>query len=756
MKIKKRMKQAEEFFYIANTFASRGEYDKAVKAYHKSIELNPNHTAYNNLGIVYGLKGEYDKAIKAYMRTLDMNPNFVESYYNLGHVYFEKGEYEKAIQTYSKAVELNPNNATPYVNIGKVYYKQDNYLKTIEAYSKAVKFNPKDAMSYCILGSSYHNIGEYDKAVESYKKAIELNPSDPDGYNNIGNIYYHKGEYDNALAAYKKGLELQPDSVYVYNGLGTVYSSRGEYGKAIEAYNKAIELDPNYLDVYSNLGIAYYDRGEYDKVIEIYTRLLEISPDFLRILENLGNVYYETGEYGKAIDLYNRAIELKPDNISAYSNLGIIYKAMGEHDKSIEAYNKVRELNPHSPEAYFILGNAYAGSKKQDEAIESYKKAIELKPDYSEAYCNLGNVYRQRNEYDKAKFYYNYFYFCLTMEKYNTNISSVAEKYNVYKQIYIISFKIRQLLHVCHEEETEYGLAHYTHTVAAEELLIQHDKMSSLKLKTALLSDDPTEGTVIFDYFGLKNQAAKVRDNQAFFASFTFDPESPNLFSLYSKASKQEVSGVSLIIKNDFFAEKTTAWNPESVVIKQEDGDETVEKPETADLKYPLYRCIYIDPETKQIIALSHKDDYTFFRNQPPADGKTVQKKIRQYKEKINRDLKKVQKEFDRLKKIIDTTVDLEERLVCDMLINLRYLVKHVAFKDEQECRIVEVEYLNNHDRVQLKNGEMFIETCPPAKFVDKVCFAPHTDAKLFQEKLVYEDLKNVTCYQCNHPVRKP
>jgi tetratricopeptide (TPR) repeat protein len=71
------------------------EYDKAIKQYSESIELNPNDaSAYNNRGMAWDKKGEYDKAINDYSKALELNPN-AEVYSNRGTVWNEKATATK-------------------------------------------------------------------------------------------------------------------------------------------------------------------------------------------------------------------------------------------------------------------------------------------------------------------------------------------------------------------------------------------------------------------------------------------------------------------------------------------------------------------------------------------------------------------------------------------------------------------------------------------------------------------------------------
>lgn len=60
------------------------------------------------MGSAYANKGEYEKAIKSYKKSIEINPKHDNAYYNIGSCYEDLEEYEKAIESYQKAIELNP------------------------------------------------------------------------------------------------------------------------------------------------------------------------------------------------------------------------------------------------------------------------------------------------------------------------------------------------------------------------------------------------------------------------------------------------------------------------------------------------------------------------------------------------------------------------------------------------------------------------------------------------------------------------
>ena len=82
-------------------YQDEGDYDRAIEAFTKAIELNPNYAvAYNNRGLVYNNIGEFDRAIADYTKAIELKPDFVEAYNHRDDAYDAKGDYDPAIVEY--------------------------------------------------------------------------------------------------------------------------------------------------------------------------------------------------------------------------------------------------------------------------------------------------------------------------------------------------------------------------------------------------------------------------------------------------------------------------------------------------------------------------------------------------------------------------------------------------------------------------------------------------------------------------------
>ena len=208
---------------------------------------------------------EYEKALEAYAKALELDPEYVYAYNGRGNTYKALGEYEKAVSDYDRALELDPEHVYAYNGRGNAYKALGEYEKAVSDYDRALELDPEHVNAYNGRGNAYQALGEYEKAVSDYDKAIGLDPEYVIGYYNRGNAYQAVGKYEEALADYSKALELDPKYEYAYNNRGNTYDSMGDYEKAIADYTQAIQINPGEALYYQNRAKTYRKLGDAEK-----------------------------------------------------------------------------------------------------------------------------------------------------------------------------------------------------------------------------------------------------------------------------------------------------------------------------------------------------------------------------------------------------------------------------------------------------------------------------------------------------------
>ncbi|GEM_PF-6758425 len=140
-----------------------------------------------NKGIKYGEHVRtFDKAMEAYTKAIELDPNFTEAYRKRGWSYYAIDEYDEALEDYTKAIALDPNYAADHKNRGQTYDGQAQYDMAIEDYTKAIELDPNDDEAYFWRGRAYERLGNKSMAISDYRKACDL--GDEDGCENLQRV----------------------------------------------------------------------------------------------------------------------------------------------------------------------------------------------------------------------------------------------------------------------------------------------------------------------------------------------------------------------------------------------------------------------------------------------------------------------------------------------------------------------------------------------------------------------------------------
>ncbi len=153
----------------------RGENDRAIEYHQNAIRYWPeNAQNWFNLGNTYRKEEAWDKAEKAYHRSLARDSTYVDAYNNLGLTYRDLGDNDKAIQTFKKGLRQGPDQPVLHYNIGNAYTDIGDTLSALEAYD-AFRRNWKGdtARLHYYLGNAYLEMDNTLGALEEYRAFLK-------------------------------------------------------------------------------------------------------------------------------------------------------------------------------------------------------------------------------------------------------------------------------------------------------------------------------------------------------------------------------------------------------------------------------------------------------------------------------------------------------------------------------------------------------------------------------------------------------
>ena len=691
----------ETQFRIAGILLRNNNNEAAITSW-RNIKHSDDPTAFAKAQISIGcaLIDESDRegALKSW-GNIERNDNaeiFADAQFYIGHELNDRKDIDGALKAWSQ-IKFSDNPevyAKAQFNIGAILKKQDNNEEALLAWRNVE--HSGDAESYAKAKFSIGLIlNEQDKKDEALTELLSVNREDD------SEIF--------AQAQFNIGCEL---------------SDRGDSQGALLAWKSIERLDNMEIYAKARVRIGFILEGNQDHkgaITEWSSIERSDDPEAYAVAQaNIGYLSFDTPVVAKKAFLSIR----DSDNPRIY------------------AYAK------------FKLGLIFIDENNIEEAKESFDVAKNYYPYESYCYQKICNLLK-------------------TPETNHFSLSSLKLLSTVLDIVNILTLDFSK--YADEEKPFERKLAHYTSTYTCN-LLLGNDKKSSppssFRLNTINNVNDPSEGQLLL------SKLKSIKDNDftaldfneefhAFISCFTFNHDSLNQFRLYGKQDNKEASGMSLVFKKEFFQPKRfiggisyLSVESSSKVIKslsdtnkaelnnnikfqnfkKEDDIEEV-------FKHSVMRCVYLDP-TSDYFHLAQRNRLTFFREF--CDNTVVKEGIQQsqaeYEWSIYQDyIDIITNEFKIAYEVLKTTykeVEIEINnlkfslgslkqkelsiLVDEILLPLKYLIKHSAFREEQECRMIYITSINRPEVTMEYGSFLYVEYEPIVKqHLDKIYIAP-------------------------------
>ena len=562
---------------------------------------------------------------------------------------------------------------------------------------------------------------------------------------------------------------------------GNLLYENNKIKEALTAWYSISKNDIREIFIYAqwNISIVLMESDNLEEALPIW-RSIKKSDDselYAQAQWNIGLSFDNAGNIGEAMRIWSY-IE-KTEDSSAYAvaqlNIGLILFGIGYVQSAIKIWSGIeRSYNSEKyVKAKWMSGLALVTLNENKKALSEWReiKATDGSDIYAQAQykigeiltndSNLKNYTEAKRAFNNAEKHFPYEVYCykkvcnLLLE---LDFESIGEKIllllvNTLKIVEILKLDFNQ--DSKEEKPPERKLAHYTSTEVANILLNEENEKKQagyLRLNTISNMNDPSEGLLLRSFLeenkALTYNASEFDErSHAFFSCFTFNHDSLNQFRLYGKKNFQEASGVSFVFNKEFFQsdnilggltylsfhEKIDKIYDDGSKIKQiNEYLKSIEsnKDKIIINKQSVMRCIYIDPET-DYIQLAQRNRLTFHREFKVSEH--PEQKWQEYKKAIDTLTTTVAELLNILKEDYQYIRDEDKEffkenseLIDKILLPLKYLIKHSAFQEEQECRMVYITSLDD-PKVKMDFGKfLYVEYEPEVKAnLDKIYIAP-------------------------------
>ncbi len=250
------------------SYYQEDELEKAVQSFEKAQAVQPTDTlAYFYAGFAANSLEDYDKAIAAFQKYIELGGESLDAYLSIINTYSgPKEDKEEALKWVRLAKPKFPDNADlPKVEIGLLIdLKRIDEAKT--GLVSAIKSEPDNKILHFYLGYTNSSLELFEEAKKNYEAALKIDPQ------------YFEAQLYLAKLMYKDALEIKV--------------AMSNLGISAEDKKKRFELDGKLVEKLE-LALPYWERAEkinpddqevLDTLYSIYTDL-DLQPQLKRVRE---------------------------------------------------------------------------------------------------------------------------------------------------------------------------------------------------------------------------------------------------------------------------------------------------------------------------------------------------------------------------------------------------------------------------------------------------------------------------------------
>lgn len=254
-------------FNKGNDLMAAKEYQNAIYAYDKAIELDPN------LYYIYASRAEAKVELGDYKSALaDYNSykKLVEDLNLLGDPDIME-KRQKLINLFPSTAAVAANGAPDTDLESAIVINSNEQLKALY-YRGKLKYESNDLLS----------------ALRDFTAAIQADSSFVDAYNARGYTYLKMRDMQAAYNDFGQAIFLNPNLYSAYVGRGEVKDKLRNFTSAIEDYNAAIKLAPGKYNAYYNRALSWFNQKNYTKAEEDFSTVIKLNAKHEKAFFNRG------------------------------------------------------------------------------------------------------------------------------------------------------------------------------------------------------------------------------------------------------------------------------------------------------------------------------------------------------------------------------------------------------------------------------------------------------------------------------------
>jgi tetratricopeptide (TPR) repeat protein len=272
---------------MVDALVELGEYERAVEAAQKMVDLRPDTASYSRISYLRALHGDRRGAIEMMkMATEAASPQNVESVawcrVHLGDELLNDGNLAEAERQFDHALFVFPDYHAALAAKARARFAAGDAESAVAFYKRAVERTPLPDY-IAALGDLYARLGRADEARQQYEQVefIEKTGASDGTYSRQLALFWadHDLRLDEALAIAENERATRKD-IYASDILAWSLYKKGRFQEAKTAMDEALRLNTRDARLLYHAGLIAAANGDRQKGAEHLRQALVINPFF--------------------------------------------------------------------------------------------------------------------------------------------------------------------------------------------------------------------------------------------------------------------------------------------------------------------------------------------------------------------------------------------------------------------------------------------------------------------------------------------
>ena len=398
----------QEYFFEALKQKGIENYDRAVDALHKCLNLNSkNPVIYFELGKNYNKLKNFGAAEDHLKKAINMQPDNVWFLDELYDVYFQQDDIKNALKTIKQLVKYHPDYKE---DLAALYVREEKYKQALELLDELDADLGLSESRDVMRNDIYRITGNADDRIENLEQRITNNPNNEDNHLKLIYRYSQTGDRKNAFKAAKNLLKVKPDSKFVHLALYKFYLQDGKIEAAISSIKTVLSSPEINSDAKTKVlkdFVAFVAKNpEYESDLVDITILVDENKD-AQTHSELGQYYLRAGDKVKALTNFKEALKQDPNDFKLIKDVLLLQLDIKDYKAVIKDSEHALELYPAQPILYLINGVANNNTDEYKKAIDNLEMGLDFLIDNpnmeADFYSQLSIAYKALNNISKSE-----------------------------------------------------------------------------------------------------------------------------------------------------------------------------------------------------------------------------------------------------------------------------------------------------------------------------------------------------------------